>query len=155
MQTLIVYTSVHRGNTQKVAEEMGVVLGAEVVKLSEVKKEDIENADLVGFGSGIYFTTFHKGIMNFVKELPEMEEKKAFIFSTSGMKAENFFNKGHNEIRELLNEKGFEIEGEFNCRGYDTYSILKYIGGINKNRPNEDDLKSAREFAKSLKSSPE
>ena len=47
-------------------------------------------------------------------------------------------------------KKGFRIIGEFSCKGYDTFGPLKFIGGINKGKPDEKDLKRAREFAKTL-----
>ncbi len=151
MKTLIIYASIHHGNTKKIAQIIGSVLEAEVLSFSEVNQKNIEEADLIGFGSGIYFTKFHKGLINLVENLPEMEGKKAFLFSTSGMKANNIFNRSHDKFRKILAKKKFEIVGDYTCPGYDTYSVLKYIGGINKNRPNEKDLEKAREFAESIK----
>lgn len=133
------------------AQEMGEVLDAKVVKVSEVEKEDIEQANLVGFGSGIYFAKFHKGLFDLVEGLPEMEGKKVFLFSTSGMKANNIFNRAHDKFKKILKKKRFEIVGEFNCPGYDTYSVLKLIGGVHKKRPNQKDMERARKFAESIK----
>jgi len=53
-------------------------------------------------------------------------------------------------LRKKLIEKGFNIVGEFSCKGFDTFGMLKYIGGINKNRPNEKDLEKAKSFAEEL-----
>jgi flavodoxin len=47
--------------------------------------------------------------------------------------------------------RGFSITGEFSCKGWDTVGPLKLFGGINKGRPNEDDLEEARVFARGLK----
>jgi len=151
MKTLIIYASIHHGNTKKVAQEISSVLKAKVLSFSEVNRKDIEEADLVGFGSGIYFTKFHKGLINLVEELPDMEGKKAFLFSTSGMKANNIFNRSHDKFRKILEKKKFEVVGEYTCPGYDTYSLLKYIGGMNKNRPDQKDIDRAKEFAQSIK----
>lgn len=41
--------------------------------------------------------------------------------------------------------------GEFGCPGLDTNSLLKLLGGLNKGRPNAEDLKQAEEFGRSLK----
>jgi len=60
----------------------------------------------------------------------------------------NDFNR---KIKEKLTEKGFDILGEFSCRGFNTYGPFRYIGGINKGRPDEKDFKKAEEFAKDLK----
>lgn len=42
------------------------------------------------------------------------------------------------------------LEGIFTCRACDTWAPQGLIGGINKQRPNEDDLFAAREFAEPL-----
>lgn len=56
----------------------------------------------------------------------------------------------HKKLKKKLSEKGFDIVKEFSCKGFDTFGMLKYIGGINKNRPNEEDLEKAKIFAKEL-----
>jgi flavodoxin len=150
MKNLIIYASIHQGNTKKVADKMGEVLNAKVVSFSEINRKEIEEADLVGFGSGIYFSRFHKGLSKLVDNLPAPENKKAFIFSTSGMKAENIFNTAHSHFKKKLKKKGFQVAGEFNCPGYDTYSVLKLVGGVNKNRPNSKDMDKAEKFARGL-----
>ena len=63
------------------------------------------------------------------------------------MKPENF----HKPLRTILTAKGFNIVGEFNSAGFDTFGVLKLVGGISKGRPNAEDLKKAEEFASKLK----
>jgi len=46
--------------------------------------------------------------------------------------------------------KGYSVIGEFSCKGFNTNSFLKYFGGMNKDRPNSEDLKNAEKFASSL-----
>ncbi len=72
--------------------------------------------------------------------------KKLFVFSTAGV----LFQDAHASIREKLCEKNACIVGEFRCKGYNTNSFLKYFGGMNKGRPNSDDLERAKSFAQSL-----
>lgn len=57
----------------------------------------------------------------------------------------------HSLLREKLRSKGYLIVGEFSCKGYNTNSFLKYFGGMNKGRPNAEDLERAEEFAQNLK----
>jgi len=64
-----------------------------------------------------------------------------FIFSTAGINIP-FIN--HRKLRSALRKKGFEIVGEFSCRGWDTNGWLEKIGGINKGHPNEKDLENAK-----------
>lgn len=56
----------------------------------------------------------------------------------------------HKTLRKILQNKGFLIVNEFSCKGYNTNSVLKYIGGTNKNRPNDEDIKNAETFAEEL-----
>ncbi len=151
MKALIIYASIHKGNTEKIAKEVGNVLNAKVVGIQNLNEEDVMSADLVGFGSGVYLSKFHKRLIDFVKNLPEARSKKSFIFSTSGMKRNIILNRSHVHFKNILKKKGFEVVGEFNCLGYDTYGPLKCIGGVNKGRPNEKDIGNAREFAESIR----
>ena len=50
-----------------------------------------------------------------------------------------------------LQAKGYAILDEFSCRGFNTNSFMKYLGGMNRGRPNAKDLKRAAEFAEGLK----
>ncbi|RJR24986.1 flavodoxin [Candidatus Microgenomates bacterium] len=152
MKVLIVCRSVHKGNTQKVTGAMASELKAKVLKPEEVKPADLEKYDLVGFGSGIYFGRHHETIFNLVKKLPFQNKKPAFVFSTAGMPKLKFV--WHDPFKEVLKEKGFELVGEFCCSGHDEVGALKEIGGINKNRPNSNDLKLACLFAKKISLTP-
>jgi flavodoxin len=59
--------------------------------------------------------------------------------------------KDHEALRTKLVEKGFNIIDEFSCKGFNTNSFLKIFGGMNKGRPNIDDLKKAESFAIRIK----
>ncbi len=67
------------------------------------------------------------------------------------MTGEKKLAKDHLALREKLQSKGYLIVDEFQCKGFNTNLFLKYFGGINKNRPNEEDLKHAETFAEKLK----
>jgi flavodoxin len=43
------------------------------------------------------------------------------------------------------------IVDEFGCAGLNTNGFLKFFGGMNKGRPNAEDLKQAEDFALTLK----
>jgi len=146
MSRLIIYLSVHHGNTKKIAELMAEVLGADLAEVGKANKKMVQDADLVGFGSGIYFGKHHKSLLNFLEKLPNCSGKKSFIFSTSGVGG----TKQHWALKMALKSKGFEIIGEFACKAWDTFGLLKLTGGINKSRPNKKDLEKAREFAEEI-----
>lgn len=147
MKTLIVVMSFHHCNTEKVATVMGEILDATLIEPHKVDTKTLLGYDLIGFGSGIYFSRHHEALLELVDSLPALN-KKSFIFSTRGMGPVRIY---HRPLRKRLHKKGFTIIGEFSCKGHDTIGPLKYIGGINKGHPNKPDLERAREFAKTLK----
>ena len=153
MKTLIVYFSVHHGNTEKVARAMANVLGADLLPVQQVDESSFGRYDLIGFGSGIYFGRHHDSLLDLVQKLPAFEDKKAFIFSTSGLRKIPVVHNFDKPLRERLQHKGFGIIGEFSCRGLDTYRATRLVGGVNKGRPNAEDLKQAEDFARGLKDS--
>jgi len=151
MRTLIVYVSVHHGNTEKIARAIGEVLKADLAKPAEVDAETVSRYDLVGFGSGIYFGKHHPSLFSLVERLPYQNGRMAFIFSTSGLRRIRFIHDFDKPLREKLLEKGFKVIGEFSCRGWDTYPIwVKPFGGINKGKPGEKEISEAKRFAERI-----
>lgn len=152
---LLVLYSYHHHNTEKIAKVFAEVLGAEIKTPKQIIPENIQDYDLVGFGSGIYGFKHHKTILNLADRLPQVEGKKAFIFSTSGARMGSgmvkITSKFHDELREKLLSKGYIIVDEFNCKGFNTNGPLKFVGGLNRGRPNARDLKNAEEFAWNIK----
>ena len=151
MKALIIYISVHHGNTEKVAKVMANILDADLLKVKQVNVIMLEQYDLIGFGSGIYVGKHHKSLLDFVDKLPVIRNKKAFIFSTSGLRRIRFIHNFDEPLKEKLQRKGFDIIGEFSCRGFDTSWAAMIVGGINRDRPNAKDLKQAEDFARGLK----
>ena len=148
MKTLVICFSYHHKNTAKIASVFAKTLSAEVKTPTEADPTALCDYDLVGFGSGISFGSHYKPLLDFASKLPVVTDKKAFIFSTSGQTGNGA--KFHRKLRETLESKGFSIAGEFNCAGFDTYGFLKIVGGIQKGHPDQEDLKQAEDFAKSL-----
>ncbi len=148
--SILIYISVHHGNTEKIARVIANVLDAKLTKPQELNINAASEYDLIGFGSGIYMGRHHKDLLNAIDKLPHQKNKKAFIFSTSGA-GEKDIDKNHKLIKSKLAEKGFTVIGEFSCKGFNTFGPLKLIGGTNKGMPNEQDLKKAENFAKFLK----
>ena len=82
METIIVYSSKHHMNTEKVAQAIAGELKAEAKKVSEVKPQDLDGYALVGFGSGINGFDVHPEMHALVDGLGEAKGRKAFLFST-------------------------------------------------------------------------
>lgn len=151
MKTLLIVCSYHHHNTEKVAQVFAKVLDAEIKMPSEVNTEELQEYDLIGFGSGIYSARHHENLLNLAGRIPSVTNKNAFIFSTAAILGDAKVAKDHLRLRERLQSKGYVIVDEFSCKGFNTNSFLKYFGGMNKGRPNESDLKYAEEFAMNLK----
>ena len=149
----MIHISVHHGNTERVAVTMAKILDADLVQVKEADANMLGRYDLIGFGSGIYFGKHHESLLDFVDKLPVVKNRKAFIFSTSGLRKIPFVHDFDKLLRKKLQRKGFDITGEFSCRGLDTYRATKLVGGINKGRPDANDLKQAEDFARGLKDS--
>jgi flavodoxin len=153
MKALIIYISVHHGNTEKVAKVMAKILDADLLQVGQVDASMLEQYNLIGFGSGIYFGKHHKSLLDFVDMLPMLRNTKTFIFSTSGLRKIPFVHDFDKPLRKKLQRKGFNIIDEFSCRGLDTYRATRLVGGVNKGRPDAEDLGQAEDFASGLKNS--
>ncbi|MHA1666579.1 MAG: flavodoxin family protein [Candidatus Thorarchaeota archaeon] len=143
--------SYHHKNTEKIANVFAKVLDAQIQTPRQVSLEEVQGYDLVGFGSGIYGDKHHRTLLELADKLPQVTDKKAFIFSTSAIMGKDKVDNDHMSLKRNLQSKGYFIVNEFACKGFNTNSFLKYMGGMNKGRPNAEDLKHAEEFAQKLK----
>lgn len=148
---LIICKSVHHQNTAAVARAIAAEFSADVCPPEDVSVEVIQNYDVIGFGSGIYFGQFHSALRHWVQQLPDASpnRQKAILFSTSGLSW--LWRIWHWSFRHLLVRKGFEVIGEFHCRGFDTVGPLWLLGGLNRRHPDERDLANAAAFARQLR----
>jgi flavodoxin len=152
---LVIVTSLHRGNTVRLARAIAEKLGARVVAPEEADAAMLEASPLTGFGSGIYSDQLHDSILDLAARLPGGTGKRAFIFSTSGIPVfvtgrrviENYCFKCHATLRTKLVAAGYSVAGEFGCAGHNTNSFLRFFGGFNKGLPGPGDLQRAAVFA--------
>ncbi len=151
MKALLVLFSYHHNNTERIANVFAKVLDAQIKTPQQIDPEELQEYSLVGFGSGIYSDKHHKSLLDLAEKLPQVTNRKAFLFSTSAMLGEKKVAEDHSTLREKLQSKGYMIVDEFACKGFNTNSFMKYVGGMNKGRPNAEDLKHAEEFAQNLK----
>lgn len=150
IKCLVIVYSYHHNNTARVAQVISEVLNAQIRTPDQITQEDIQQYDLIGFGSGIDSGKHYKPILDLVDRLEKVNNQKSFMFSTSAIQGTAKVQKDHSLLRQKLTSKGFINIGEFSCKGFNTNSFLKYFGGMNKGRPNSEDLKHAEEFAFSL-----
>ncbi|MGR4878155.1 flavodoxin family protein [Streptomyces sp. LARHCF249] len=149
MKAVIVCVSVSHGNTRRVADTMARVLDGKVVSPEEADLEELADADLVGFGAGVFYSRLHPRLTDFARSLPT-GRGRAFVFATSGL-PELPLAPFTRPLVQLLEGKGFEVDGSFSCRAFDTWAPFKLVGGINRERPNIGDLTAARAFAERLR----
>ena len=151
MKSLLVVYSYHHMNTEKIAKAIAKVLDTQIKTPQQIEPQVLQGYDLVGFGSGIYGAKHHKLLLDLADKLQDVSNKKAFIFSTSAIMGKGKVANDHSELRKKLELKGYVIIDEFACKGFNTNSFLKYMGGMNKGRPNAEDLKNAEAFALKIK----
>jgi len=159
MKVLLVVSSYHHKNTEKIAGVFARVFDARMKPPRQTDKEELRELDLVGFGSGIDSDKHYAEMLDLAEALPRVADRKAFIFSTCGIpvfvagksSVAAYAAKSHSALREKLTSRGYEVIGEFGCAGHNTNSFLKLFGGLNKGRPNAEDLADAEEFARALK----
>ena len=145
MKTAIVYYSRHHGNTKKLIDAIAAEYDVTAIDASETKTADLSAYDMVGFASGIYYSKFHKSVLEFAeKNLPE--GKNVFFLYTYGAE-----KKGYTAaITASVKKHGAKSLGEYGCYGFNTFGPFKLIGGIAKGHPDDGELKSAVSFFHNL-----
>jgi len=156
IKSLLILVSYHHQNTRKIADVFSRVLDAPIKTPQQINIEELQEYGLIGFGSGIYDQKHHKYILDLVDKLPQVTDRNAFILSPSGisralsLRHSDSIDDPHAVLREKLPSRGYTIVDEFNCTGWNTNSFLKLFGGMNRGRPNADDLKNEETFAQNL-----
>ena len=151
MKSLLVLFSYHHNNTEKIADVFAKVLDAPIKTPQQIDPEQLQQYDLVGFGAGIDGGKHYKVLLDLADKLPQVDNKNAFIFSTAALSGEKKRVEDHSTLREKLESKGYMIVDEFQCKGFNTNSFMRFLGGMNRGRPNAKDLKNAEKFAQNLK----
>lgn len=149
MKTAIIYYSKHHENTKQLLDAIQKEFPDEItlIDVTTTSSASLEEYDLIGYASGIYYSKFEKRVLNFaVNHTPN--GKNVFFIYTYGAE-KNGYTKA---IREALNGKNAKILGEFGCNGFDTFGPFKLIGGIAKNHPDNTDINNAIDFYKNLRS---
>lgn len=125
---------------------MAEAVGADLREAGEVRARDVASYDLVGLGSGIYFSRHHRDLLALVAQLEDLKGKPFFLFSTSGFEELVF----HEALKERVTERGGRIVGEFKCGGWHTFGPFMMDGGLQQGRPDEVDLRNAALFARQM-----
>ena len=143
MRKAIVYTSVHHGNTEKLVKRIAEECQVDLIDAIKQMNADLNDYDMIGFASGIYYSKFHQSILKFSEENLSAD-KTVFLICTYGGSA------NYKSIEQILDKKHASVVGKFGCKGYDTFGPFKLVGGIAKGHPDEEDMKNAVDFVKGL-----
>ncbi|MDE7440204.1 MAG: flavodoxin [Clostridia bacterium] len=146
MKILIIVKSKHQENTLKIAEAMSEAAPVTVATLENAGNYNLNEYDIVGYGSGIYFGKHDKELIKFVEGI-DNEKSYCFVFSTSGSKN---FEKNNSYLIKLLESKNKVVLDSFACVGLDKFFIFALGGGLNKNRPDINDFEAAQNFISRL-----
>lgn len=125
MKTAVIYYSAHHGNTKKVLDTIARRFHITLIDAVKTDTADLAGYDLIGFASGIYYSKFHKCVLQFAeRNLPA--GKKVFFLYTCGVE-----KKGYTEaIAKAVKDKKAVILGEYGCLGFNTFGPFKLIGGV-------------------------
>ena len=149
MDVMIIYLS-QTGNTQKVAQVMSKVFSetgniVRIVSLKEATAEDATKSDLLGIGTPCFASQAPTPIKQFLRTLPRLNGKPAFVFATSGGAPGRVLY----DLTSLLRKKEADVIGGFLTRGELRHPAPCLIGRM-RGRPNQEDLANAQHFAKSV-----
>lgn len=145
MKTAIIYYSKHHGNTKKLIDAIAKAGDVTLIDATKQSEYDLNNFDLIGFASGIYYQKYHGKMLEFAeRNLPD--SKKVFFIYTYGIKRNSYTAA----IQSVAEKKNAEVVGAYGCNGFDTFGPFKLVGGIAKGRPNEDDIAGAVQFFEGL-----
>ena len=145
MKTVIVYASMHHGNTKKLAEAIAAKNDVALFDILSKDEINLEEYDCIGIASGIAYGKYYPQMLKFTEaNLPK--GKKVFFIHTAGSPRES-----HNSaVKAIAEARACEYLGTYFCKGFDTYGPFKLVGGIAKGHPDDAEIAGAVEFFNSI-----
>jgi flavodoxin len=147
MKSLIIYCSDYKNNTEKIAGLFAEKIDSDLINIRNVSDIDIENYNLIGFGSGVYRESLSPNLFKLADKL-NLSSKNVFVFSTSGV-GMKFYN---NKLIKFLVSKGAINKGSFACKGsfvareFSNNKIFDIMGKLSQGHPDDKDFKEAKRF---------
>lgn len=148
-RTAVVYFS-QTGNTERVAQAIGRGLSragtaVETFDLLATDPRTMLAYELVGIGAPVFYYREPVVVERFIKAMPGMPGRHAFIFLTSGGNPANTFH----HMARALRRRGLVVIDSYACHGYDTYP--PFIGQDRfAGHPDRDEIAAAQEFGTRL-----
>lgn len=75
MTTAIIYYSKHHKNTKKVLDTIAAKYEVTLIDAAKTQDFDLTGYDLIGFASGIYYSKFHKSVLQFAENNLPMNKR--------------------------------------------------------------------------------
>ena len=123
------------GNTKRLAEAVAEAVGAEALPLGAPIEEPV---DILFLGNSYYAFSIDPEVRDFVRSLSGSRVGRIVNFGSAAM-----LNSTYKKVKAEADKVGVQMdEREFHCKGE--------FKGVHKGRPNEEDLKAAAAFAKSI-----
>lgn len=140
MKTWVLYYS-KGGNTKKIADAIAEELG--VPKAEQIPPAyPPEGVNLLFLGTGIYAGKPDSKMIEFIRTLNNNRVRNVVVFGTTGSQ-----DTAVETVKALLKEKGINVIDEtFLCKG-------KYFIFFNRKKPDSDDIKAAKAFARRISDS--
>ncbi len=138
------------GNTRKVGRVMADVFKSEghevdFIPFKKAAPGYFTAADIIGVGAPCFESQAPGPVREFLREVPNLAGKKAFVFATSGGGPGRVLY----DLAGPLMAARADVVGGFLCRGTCYYPVPCLVDRF-PDRPNEDDLESARLFARAV-----
>lgn len=123
------------GNTKKLAEAIANELGVVALPISEPVTEAV---DILMLGNSYYAFNIDPEVREFIRSLDKEKVGRIVNFGSAAM-----LNSTYKKVKAEADKIGIPMdEREFHCRGE--------FKGIHKGKPDENDLKAATAFARSI-----
>ena len=123
------------GNTKRLAEAVAEAVGTEALPLSSSIEDPV---DILFLGNSYYAFSIDPEVRAFIRQLDKNKVGRIINFGSAAM-----LNSTYKKVKAEAAKVGIPMdEREFHCKGE--------FKGIHKGRPNEEDLRAAAEFAKSI-----
>ena len=120
------------GNTKRLAEAVAKAVDAEALPISAGITEPV---DILFLGNSYYAFTIDPEVREFVKSLDKSKVGRIVNFGSAAIMGSTL-----KKIRKEADKVGIPVDDrEFHCKGQ--------FKGMNKGRPNDEDIKAAAEFA--------
>ncbi|NOZ23580.1 MAG: hypothetical protein GXP25_21090 [Planctomycetes bacterium] len=151
MHAAIVYHS-STGNTRHCVEVIKAEIeetghACDLFDTRQAKGMDLKEFDMLGVASAVYGFRPAYAALEFLRDMPPVEGKPAFVVACSSMVPANSLNR----MARMLRGKGAHVLGGIEVQGEESWTALRFPGLIiGKGRPNADDDESIRAFTRDL-----